>query len=433
MSITFGHRRRPAGSRPRRRLPRVAIGLLAVAGSGAGAFAALGSSAAFAGTNGQQLALYNPSSDSVTFNLSGYNQYGQYSTQSVPAYGGQTVNDYDWWWQYGLTVHEIDNTTGQQTNFEVDVPAVQSGSDWFTVTGSEQATLALSANPNPGTATQPITLQATVTPSAQAAQVSPATAATGTVTFYQFNLSTGANTPLGTATVTNGAARLTTTSLPAGTDYWFASYSGDNLNLATTTIVNPVTVTAAQPRLQVSANPLHFGDIVAGTTSKKLLTITNTGNIPWTPTGASTNSPVLGLSGGTCFTVGTLAPGAACTFQSIFAPTAVGVTKGVITVTSNFTQPLTFNLVGTGVARPSITSISPKSGPAAGGTKITITGTNLVGLTSAHLGTVLATNLTCPSATTCTVVTPAGTATKDVTVTNAAGKSATSTADRFTY
>jgi IPT/TIG domain len=62
--------------------------------------------------------------------------------------------------------------------------------------------------------------------------------------------------------------------------------------------------------------------------------------------------------------------------------------------------------------------------PPAGGTQLTITGTNLVGLTSAHVGAALAKNLTCSSATSCTVVTPGGSGTQDITVTDAAGTSA---------
>ena len=55
---------------------------------------------------------------------------------------------------------------------------------------------------------------------------------------------------------------------------------------------------------------------------------------------------------------------------------------------------------------PTLTSISPDSGPAAGGTPVTITGTNLADTTEIDFGMAHATGFSC-SATVCTVVTPA--------------------------
>ncbi len=82
-------------------------------------------------------------------------------------------------------------------------------------------------------------------------------------------------------------------------------------------------------------------------------------------------------------------------------------------------------------ALPTITAISPSQGPGAGGTVVTVTGTNLSGATI-DFGTSSATSVTCAS-TTCTATSPSGTGTVDVTATTAAGTSATSAADRFTY
>lgn len=424
--------RRPSDVARRHRLSRLAVGALAVAGGAAGTFAALGSSAAFAGSEGQQVSLVNESSDPVTFNLSGYNQYGQYTTQSVYAYGGQTVNDYNWWWEYGLTVNEVDDNTGELTSFQVDVPVIQYSSDWYTVTGSEPASVALSATPNPGAATQPITLTASVSPSAQAALDAPGQAVAGNVTFFLFDTTTGAVTPLGASSVSNGTASLTTTGLPTGTDYWFASYSGDSLNLATTTNDSSVTVDRAVQSLQLNANPLRFYNHPVDTTATALETVTNVGNVPWTWTSVGTNSPVFGLTaGGTCGA--TLQPGAACTFKVFFAPKTVGQQTGTIAFSSDFSTPVAFTVAGTGVTVPTVSSISPKSGPATGGTKVTVTGTNLVGITVAHVGSDLTKSVTCPTTTSCTVVTPAGTGTQDITLTDAAGTSAKVTADRFTY
>jgi hypothetical protein len=83
---------------------------------------------------------------------------------------------------------------------------------------------------------------------------------------------------------------------------------------------------------------------------------------------------------------------------------------------------------------PTVTSISPTSGPTGGGTVVTITGTNLVvGATTVAFGGSAGTSVSCASITQCTATSPAGSGTVDVTVTTAGGPSATSPADQFTY
>ena len=47
-----------------------------------------------------------------------------------------------------------------------------------------------------------------------------------------------------------------------------------------------------------------------------------------------------------------------------------------------------------GLAAPTVTGISPTSGPAAGGTLVTITGTGFTGATAVDFGTTAATNVT---------------------------------------
>jgi uncharacterized repeat protein (TIGR02543 family) len=83
---------------------------------------------------------------------------------------------------------------------------------------------------------------------------------------------------------------------------------------------------------------------------------------------------------------------------------------------------------------PTITAITPTSGPASGGTTVTITGSNLTGATAVRFGSAAATNVTVNSDTRITATTPAMAAgTVDVTVTTAGGTSATSSGDQFTY
>ena len=85
------------------------------------------------------------------------------------------------------------------------------------------------------------------------------------------------------------------------------------------------------------------------------------------------------------------------------------------------------------VAAPTVTGLSPTSGPAAGGTLVTITGTGFTGATAVDFGTTAATDFTVVNDTTITAVSPAGTGVANVTVTTPAGTSAISAADQFTF
>jgi hypothetical protein len=80
-----------------------------------------------------------------------------------------------------------------------------------------------------------------------------------------------------------------------------------------------------------------------------------------------------------------------------------------------------------------VTAISPNSGPSAGGTLVTITGSGFTGATAVDFGTTAATNVTVESATTITADSPAGSGAVDVTVVTPGGTSANTSADRFTY
>lgn len=75
-----------------------------------------------------------------------------------------------------------------------------------------------------------------------------------------------------------------------------------------------------------------------------------------------------------------------------------------------------------GASAPTVTGVDPSSGSTAGGTAITITGTNFTGATGVTIGGVAATSLSVVSSTSITCVTPAGTAgAKDIAVTTTAG------------
>jgi serine/threonine protein kinase len=82
--------------------------------------------------------------------------------------------------------------------------------------------------------------------------------------------------------------------------------------------------------------------------------------------------------------------------------------------------------------RPVVTGISPASGPTAGGTSVSITGTNLSGATGVSFGGAGG-SITADSGTKITATSPAGSGTVNITVTTKGGTSATTSADKFTY
>ena len=84
---------------------------------------------------------------------------------------------------------------------------------------------------------------------------------------------------------------------------------------------------------------------------------------------------------------------------------------------------------------PAITAISPNSGVLAGGTTVTITGTDFAGATAVRFGATAATSFTVNSDTSITATAPpaAAVGAVDITVTTAAGTSALVPADRYSY
>jgi hypothetical protein len=81
-----------------------------------------------------------------------------------------------------------------------------------------------------------------------------------------------------------------------------------------------------------------------------------------------------------------------------------------------------------------VTSVAPATGPTAGGTKVTISGTGFTGATRVNFGTVAATSLTVTSSTSLTAISPiAAAGIVDVTIVNPGGTSVAGAGDRFTF
>jgi type II secretory pathway pseudopilin PulG len=118
---------------------------------------------------------------------------------------------------------------------------------------------------------------------------------------------------------------------------------------------------------------------------------------------------------------------------TITAVSPAGTGVGDVTVTTNAgTSPT--NPLDQFTYAPTVTGIAPSTGGAVGGTTVTITGTGFIGASGVSFGATAAGSYTVVSASSITAVSPSGAAgTVDITVTTAAGTSATSSADKFTY
>jgi IPT/TIG domain len=86
------------------------------------------------------------------------------------------------------------------------------------------------------------------------------------------------------------------------------------------------------------------------------------------------------------------------------------------------------------IGKPQVTKLTPKAGPAVGGTAVMVTGADFTGATSVSFGTTTAASFTVKSGNSITAVAPAGTSGYvDVTVAGPGGTSATTSADIYKY
>jgi hypothetical protein len=141
--------------------------------------------------------------------------------------------------------------------------------------------------------------------------------------------------------------------------------------------------------------------------------------------------------GTTTLGTGTLATVSGVTSASLSLSTlAIGdhLITAVYSGDNNFSSTISTPLLQTVTpSLPTVTALSAGSGPADGGTAITITGTNFTYATAVYFGTTAA-SFTVNSATSITATAPTASAgTVDVQVVNAAGTSATSSADHYPF
>ncbi|MCU1361365.1 MAG: phospholipase, partial [Ilumatobacteraceae bacterium] len=190
-------------------------------------------------------------------------------------------------------------------------------------------------------------------------------------------------------------------------------------------------VVSTPPSIAIAPSPLAFGSTALGVPVTKTVTVTNTGAVAVQVAAASFDSTSFAVSSlGTCTAL--LAPAGKCAIPAVFTPRAGGSVSAKLSVRLATGQLATANATATGViAIPKVTRISPTSGPAAGGTTVTITGTNLRPGTSVLFGTT-SVAATC-TATQCKAVSPRGSGRVHVRVVTPSGTSAAVNADRYTY
>ena len=120
----------------------------------------------------------------------------------------------------------------------------------------------------------------------------------------------------------------------------------------------------------------------------------------------------------------------ATTITAVAPAGSAGAASVVVTTSGGSNSANTLYTYSSG---PTVSAISPSSGPIAGGTSVTITGANLTGATGVTIGGTAATSVVVVNATTITAVTPAGSAgAKSVVVTTSGGSNAANTLYTYT-
>jgi hypothetical protein len=210
-------------------------------------------------------------------------------------------------------------------------------------------------------------------------------------------------------------------------------------NLSGSIIIRTVQASGGTYASYTYSNSTQFSGTytcTAGPPAPQTLSFTSTaptnaavGGPTYTPTATSTSGLTVALTIDAASSAVCSMSGGAVSFQ----------TAGTCTIDANQAGDQNFAAAAqvqqsfTVTAAPTVTSIAPTSGPAAGGTSVTVTGTNFTGVTAVKFGSNNASSFTVNSATSITTTAPAGSGTVDVTVTTPGGTSATSGSDQFTY
>jgi hypothetical protein len=210
------------------------------------------------------------------------------------------------------------------------------------------------------------------------------------------------------------------------------------------TVVNATTITATAPAHAAGATDVIVYTSAGAGLGSGIYTYVTPG--PTLTTISPTSGPVVGgtfvtitgtnfVNGSTTVTFG----GTAATGVTVVNATTITATSpahaagavNVVVTTPGGNDSVVFTYQ---TPAPTITSISPNTGPTTGGTVVTITGANLTGATAVKFGTANAASFSVVNATQITATSPAGAlGAVYVTVTTPGGTTAPSAGAQFTY
>jgi len=139
-------------------------------------------------------------------------------------------------------------------------------------------------------------------------------------------------------------------------DVVVSNTAGSVTSTKATLTVNPAPVAG----IQLSSNPINFGNDVVGSNSTQLLIITNTGTATLTITQVNESGSAFSTSG---FSLPlSVNAGKQTTMTVAFLPAAAGAASGNISIVSNApASPTSVSLTGTGIAATFTLGISPAS------------------------------------------------------------------------
>ncbi|MEP6908746.1 MAG: putative Ig domain-containing protein, partial [Pseudoxanthomonas sp.] len=225
----------------------------------------------------------------------------------------------------------------------------------------------------------------------------------------------------GTTAVTFGATSATGFTVNSATQITAIAPAGTGTVDVRVTNAGGTSNTSAADQFTYVARPAvtsitpSAGPATGGT----MVTITGSGF-------SGTTAVTFGATAATGFTVNS------ATQITATAPAGTG-TVDVRVTNAGGTSPAVAQDQFTYVAPPVVTSVTPSTGPAAGGTSVTINGTGFTGATALKFGAANGIAATVVSATQITATAPAGSGSGNVTVTTAGGTSATNGQNLFTY
>ena len=248
-----------------------------------------------------------------------------------------------------------------------------------------------------------------------------ASATTGTPT----SPTVGSISPTGGPAAGGTAVTITGTNFVAGATVTFGGAAATNVSVVSATSITADTPAHAAGAVDVVVtNPdLQSGTLADGYTYGAAPTVSSV-----SPTSGSTAGGTAVTITGTNFVAGATVSlgGAAATNVSVVNATSITADTPAhaagavdVVVTNPDLQSGTLASGYTYAAAPTVSSVSPTSGPAAGGTAVTITGTNFVAGATVSFGGAAATNVSVVNATSITADTTAHAAgLVDVVVTN---------------